>query len=235
MRPSSSRAHCRCSVEDSGCAISAADYLPRLDRPHLMPSNAAVHPLMRASLHDALRKLTGRERLGHAAPCIAFRPCSEQDRPCALVVVAALARRWAKASRLMHSLADLRAVSGSLCTCWPAGTVEPHRRGAPDAPQRQRPARRVIRASRQGTCADRPARRARTARLRRHHAEFLPAFRRYHATCARELVRANAKSLRLSTSSRRVPLTSFVRNKLINDVYLRRHRRQPRQADGHGR
>ena len=55
-------------------------------------------------------------------------------------------------------------------------------------------------------------------RLRRHRAEFLPKFRRCHAL-RQALVSREREALRLSEFKAR-PLSSFVRNKLINDVYL---------------
>jgi hypothetical protein len=57
------------------------------------------------------------------------------------------------------------------------------------------------------------------SRLREHQATFLPAFRRYQEVRAR-IVQREREAMRLSEFKAR-PLTSFVRNKLINDVYLR--------------
>ena len=57
------------------------------------------------------------------------------------------------------------------------------------------------------------------SRLREHQATFLPAFRRYQEVRAR-IVQRERETMRLSEFKAR-PLTSFVRNKLINDVYLR--------------
>ncbi|HEY1136865.1 MAG TPA: DNA repair ATPase [Xanthomonadaceae bacterium] len=55
-------------------------------------------------------------------------------------------------------------------------------------------------------------------RLRRHRVEFLPKFRRCHAL-RQALVSREREALRLSEFKAQ-PLSSFVRNKLINDVYL---------------
>ncbi|HOZ25149.1 MAG TPA: AAA family ATPase, partial [Thermomonas sp.] len=57
------------------------------------------------------------------------------------------------------------------------------------------------------------------SRLREHQATFLPAFRRYQEVRAR-IVQREREAMRLSEFKAR-PLTSFVRNRLINDVYLR--------------
>lgn len=55
-------------------------------------------------------------------------------------------------------------------------------------------------------------------RLRRHRSGFLPKFQRCHAL-RQELVARERETLRLSEFKAR-PLSSFVRNRLINDVYL---------------
>jgi hypothetical protein len=57
------------------------------------------------------------------------------------------------------------------------------------------------------------------SRLREHQATFLPAFRRYQEVRAR-IVQREREAMRLSEFKAR-PLTSFVRNRLINEVYLR--------------
>ncbi|MFN3579335.1 MAG: DNA repair ATPase [Pseudomonas sp.] len=56
------------------------------------------------------------------------------------------------------------------------------------------------------------------ARLRRHRESFLPGLRRYQAL-RQEVITQQRDALRLSEFKAR-PLSSFVRNKLINDVYL---------------
>src|SRR5690606_39371463 len=55
-------------------------------------------------------------------------------------------------------------------------------------------------------------------RLRRHREAFLPGMQRYQAL-RQEVIQQQRDALRLSEFKPR-PLTSFVRNKLINDVYL---------------
>ncbi|WP_132757480.1 DNA repair ATPase [Pseudomonas aeruginosa] len=55
-------------------------------------------------------------------------------------------------------------------------------------------------------------------RLRRHRQQFLPGLRRYQAL-RQEIVEHEREALRLAEFKPR-PLSSFVRNKLINDVYL---------------
>ncbi|HEJ3684298.1 DNA repair ATPase [Pseudomonas aeruginosa] len=55
-------------------------------------------------------------------------------------------------------------------------------------------------------------------RLRRHRQQFLPGLRRYQAL-RQEIVEREREALRLAEFKPR-PLSSFVRNKLINDVYL---------------
>ena len=55
-------------------------------------------------------------------------------------------------------------------------------------------------------------------RLRRHRQQFLPGLRRYQAL-RQEIVAREREALRLAEFKPR-PLSSFVRNKLINDVYL---------------
>lgn len=57
-----------------------------------------------------------------------------------------------------------------------------------------------------------------SARLREHRQRFLPGFQRYHALRQQVVARERA-ALRLEEFKPR-PLSSFVRNKLINDVYL---------------
>ena len=56
------------------------------------------------------------------------------------------------------------------------------------------------------------------ARLRTHRERFLPGYRRYHAL-RHEIAARERDALRLSEFQAR-PLSSFVRNKLINEVYL---------------
>ncbi|MFC0679762.1 DNA repair ATPase [Lysobacter korlensis] len=56
------------------------------------------------------------------------------------------------------------------------------------------------------------------ARLRAHREQFLPGYRRYHAL-RHEIATRERDALRLSEFQAR-PLSSFVRNKLINEVYL---------------
>src|SRR5690554_7897398 len=56
------------------------------------------------------------------------------------------------------------------------------------------------------------------ARLRRHREAFLPGMQRYQAL-RQEVIQQQRDALRLSEFKPR-PLSSFVRNKLINDVYL---------------
>ncbi|QLC74082.1 DNA repair ATPase [Pseudomonas sp. LPB0260] len=56
------------------------------------------------------------------------------------------------------------------------------------------------------------------ARLRAHRAQFLPGLQRYQAL-RQEVVTREREALRLAEFKPR-PLSSFVRNKLINDVYL---------------
>jgi len=56
------------------------------------------------------------------------------------------------------------------------------------------------------------------ARLRAHRERFLPGYRRYQAL-RQDLVARERDALRLSEFKAR-PLSSFVRNKLINDIYL---------------
>ena len=56
------------------------------------------------------------------------------------------------------------------------------------------------------------------ARLREHREQFLPGMQRYQAL-RQEVVKRERDAMRLSEFKPR-PLTSFVRNKLINDVYL---------------
>ena len=56
------------------------------------------------------------------------------------------------------------------------------------------------------------------ARLREHREQFLPGMQRYQAL-RQEVVNREREALRLSEFKPR-PLSSFVRNKLINDVYL---------------
>lgn len=56
------------------------------------------------------------------------------------------------------------------------------------------------------------------ARLDAHRREFVPAFHRYQAA-RQDVIRAERDALRLGDFQAR-PLTSFVRNRLIDDVYL---------------
>ncbi len=56
------------------------------------------------------------------------------------------------------------------------------------------------------------------SRLRAHHRDVLPRFRRYQAL-RQQIVTHERETLRLGEFQPR-PLTSFVRNRLINDVYL---------------
>ncbi|MFC3835549.1 MULTISPECIES: DNA repair ATPase [Deinococcus] len=56
------------------------------------------------------------------------------------------------------------------------------------------------------------------ARLDVHRREFVPAFRAFH-TARQDVIRHEREALRLDEFRAR-PLTSFVRNRLINDVYL---------------
>lgn len=56
------------------------------------------------------------------------------------------------------------------------------------------------------------------ARLRAHRGEYLPGFRRYQSL-RQEIAGREREALRLGELQAR-PLTSFVRNRLINDIYL---------------
>jgi hypothetical protein len=54
-------------------------------------------------------------------------------------------------------------------------------------------------------------------RLRRHCTQIVPGFRQYQ-TLRQELIAVECENLRLETYQAK-PLTSFVRNKLINEFY----------------